>query len=55
MLGLPNFNYVTAAISTRPRAVNFAHIIKIATMFIKTYLKQPSKTQTKLKELKVMY
>ena len=52
MLGLPNFDYVTAAISTRARVVNFVHVIKIATMFIKTYLKQPSMTQT---ELKVMY
>ena len=37
-------------ISRSPRVANFAYIIKIATMF-----KQSLKTQTKLKELEVMY
>ena len=35
----------------KPRVVNFADIIKLKTKFIK----KPLKTQTKFKELEVMY
>ena len=35
----------------RPRVANLAYIIKIATMFIK----QPLKTQKKLKKWEIMY
>ena len=46
-----NHLFQNTFILTRPRVANFVHIIKIATMFLKTTFK----AQTKLKELKIMY
>ena len=45
MLELPNFCHMTTSILRRPRVAIFTDIIKIVTMFIKTFFKDSRKVK----------